>query len=179
MARLTKVFLWICFVLMFWAPVVFADDVTITTYYPSPYGSYSQLQANRLAVGDTDGNGSLGASDQPSRDGDMRFKPQIGDPTAWPAGGIGQVSYSRVKDSLYHYNGSTWVPSGGGGCYVSYSAVCLPGFTRESSSIGTWYGCAVSGSTGLSYSFFIPPGGGGCPLGFFIAISGSAYVCCK
>ena len=28
----------------------FAEDITITTYYPSPYGSYNELATNKLAV---------------------------------------------------------------------------------------------------------------------------------
>ncbi len=31
--------------------VLFAEDITITTYYPSPYGSYDSLQTNKLGVG--------------------------------------------------------------------------------------------------------------------------------
>jgi len=29
------------------------DQVTITTYYPSPFGVYSDLRANRMAVGNS------------------------------------------------------------------------------------------------------------------------------
>ncbi|MDD3988280.1 MAG: hypothetical protein PHC93_04950 [Candidatus Omnitrophica bacterium] len=31
--------------------VLFAEDITITTYYPSPYGSYNEMRVNMLAVG--------------------------------------------------------------------------------------------------------------------------------
>jgi len=31
----------------------FAEDITITTYYPSPFGNYRELRAARIAVGDT------------------------------------------------------------------------------------------------------------------------------
>ncbi len=30
--------------------ILFAEDITITTYYPSPHGSYDELGANKLAV---------------------------------------------------------------------------------------------------------------------------------
>jgi len=34
-------------------PLVFADDtLTITTYYPSPYGVYREMRSQRLAIGD-------------------------------------------------------------------------------------------------------------------------------
>lgn len=40
------------------------EELVITTYYPSPYGSYDQLNANQMAVGSTyastaPGNGKL------------------------------------------------------------------------------------------------------------------------
>lgn len=31
--------------------VLFAENITITTYYPSPYGSYNEMRVNMLAVG--------------------------------------------------------------------------------------------------------------------------------
>ena len=179
MPGLSKLVLLICFVLLLSAAIVFAEDITITTYYPSPYGAYNQLQTNRLAVGDTNGSGSLDAADQPNRDGDIRLKTQAGDPAAWSAGTTGQFSYSGAKDSLYHYNGSSWVGSGGGGgCYVSYSGGCLAGFTIKASA-GSWGQCfTFSGST-LFVAF--RPAGGGCPVasGWFLATYGNANVCCK
>ena len=50
MARLLRNSLLIFSVLVLTAPVVFAEAITITTYYPSPYGSYDQLGTNKLAV---------------------------------------------------------------------------------------------------------------------------------
>jgi len=32
--------------------IVFAEDITITTYYPSPFGNYRELRAQRVAIGD-------------------------------------------------------------------------------------------------------------------------------
>ena len=97
------------------------ESITVTTYYPSPYGVYNQLQTNRMAVGDTNGDGQLTALDLPNRDGDIRLKPQPGDPTSWPAGEEGQFAYSQVNDELYHYNGSAWVAQGEGeGTAVMY-----------------------------------------------------------
>ncbi|MFA5346456.1 MAG: hypothetical protein WC315_09320, partial [Candidatus Omnitrophota bacterium] len=38
---------------IFLALPVFAEDtLTITTYYPSPYGVYRELRAKRIAIGD-------------------------------------------------------------------------------------------------------------------------------
>ena len=36
------------------------DQVTITTYYPSPFGVYSDLRANRMAVGNSRAFGNAG-----------------------------------------------------------------------------------------------------------------------
>jgi len=43
MARLLKGILLIFPVLVLFASIIFAEDITITTYYPSPYGSYNEL----------------------------------------------------------------------------------------------------------------------------------------
>lgn len=98
-----------CFTTPFLA---FADEsITITTYYPSPYGSYDQLSTNKLVVG------SSVASDQPKNNGSIRLMPQ-GDPATWSPGQPGEFAYSSSKDDLYHYNGSAWVAAGGGGAPV-------------------------------------------------------------
>jgi hypothetical protein len=56
---------------------VFAEDITITTYYPSPYGSYNSLQINKLGVGDNDGNTSLDAGDVPVNSGEVWIKGNV------------------------------------------------------------------------------------------------------
>jgi len=37
---------------------VFCEELTITTYYPSPYGSYKELRAQRMGIGDNYSNTS-------------------------------------------------------------------------------------------------------------------------
>ncbi|MBU1727104.1 MAG: hypothetical protein KJ880_05690, partial [Candidatus Omnitrophica bacterium] len=46
-------------------PSIFAEEqITITTYYPSPYGSYNVLTvADRIAVGDINGDGTVDNND--------------------------------------------------------------------------------------------------------------------
>ena len=172
-------------VLVLLAPVLFAEDVTITTYYPSPYGEYDQLGTNRLAVGDTNNDGTLNAADQPNRDGDIRLKAQAGNPTAWPGGTTGQFAYSSTQDSLYHYNGSAWVASGGGGgggAYVDYSmpagrsvgsACSVSGFTIKGD-LSSWGYCnggiGFGGGAGGASLFRQP--GSGCPLFWVIYQNG-------
>ncbi|MDD5129795.1 MAG: tail fiber domain-containing protein [Candidatus Omnitrophica bacterium] len=38
--------------LLFFPVFIFAEEVTITTYYPAPYGVYRELRATRIAIGD-------------------------------------------------------------------------------------------------------------------------------
>jgi len=71
MTRLLKSALIIFSFLFICATVVFAEDITITTYYPSPYGSYNALQTNRLGVGDNNADGVLNSSDVPGTNGDV------------------------------------------------------------------------------------------------------------
>ena len=58
----------ILFFLLFSAAGIFADEsITITTYYPSPYGAYNELSANKFTIG-------TGLS-SPTADGVLRFRP--------------------------------------------------------------------------------------------------------
>jgi hypothetical protein len=43
---------WVFSVIFLCSTFVFAEDITITTYYPSPYGVYRELRAQRTAIGD-------------------------------------------------------------------------------------------------------------------------------
>ncbi|MDD5725518.1 MAG: hypothetical protein PHX28_05180, partial [Candidatus Omnitrophica bacterium] len=39
--------------LLFLFPVMLlAEEITITSYYPSPYGVYNELRAKKMAIGD-------------------------------------------------------------------------------------------------------------------------------
>ncbi len=93
----------------------FAEDetFTITTYYPSPYGSYNELSTNKFAVG------YATSDEQPNTAGAIRLKAQPGVPTTWARGKEGEIAYSESKDVLYVSNGSTWVAQGGGAPVVA------------------------------------------------------------
>ena len=52
MSRVLKSIFLISLVLFFCSTFVFAEEITITTYYPSPYGVYQELRSKRLAIGD-------------------------------------------------------------------------------------------------------------------------------
>lgn len=54
------------------------ESITITTYYPSPYGSYSSLQVDRFGVGDNNGDGLFTSLDVPTTTGDVWIKGKVG-----------------------------------------------------------------------------------------------------
>ena len=58
------------------------ESITITTYYPSPYGSYNSLQTDKLGVGDNNGDGNLTSVDVPTTPGDARISGKVGIGTA-------------------------------------------------------------------------------------------------
>jgi hypothetical protein len=132
------------------------EEFTITTYYPSPYGSYNELSTQKFSVGYT-----ASSDEQPTLAGNIRLKSQPGDPTTWSSGKEGEIAYSSTKDVLYVSNGSSWVAQGAGtdiyfpkcswSCQTYYSGgtwactsnceppVCASGYTN----LGT--GCAAMG----------------------------------
>jgi len=77
MARLLRSIFLIFSVSVFFAAIVFAEEITITTYYPSPYGSYSSLQTDKLGVGDNNGDGALTSADVPTTSGDVWIKGSV------------------------------------------------------------------------------------------------------
>lgn len=74
-------------ILLFSTIVLAAEEITITTYYPSPYGSYSSLQTDKLGVGDNDGDGSLTSADVPATTGYVWIKGLVGIGTTTPPSG--------------------------------------------------------------------------------------------
>ena len=58
-----------------------AEEITITTYYPSPYGVYNKLTMSTLGVGDIDGDGSPDDDDAPD--------PATNDGDVWIGGDVG------------------------------------------------------------------------------------------
>ncbi|MFH0913197.1 MAG: hypothetical protein V1884_02820 [Candidatus Omnitrophota bacterium] len=114
------------------------ESYTITTYYPSPYGSYNELQTNKFAVGDTNGDGKVTTSDQPPKTGSLYvaesviYKPKSGDPATWNTTNArqGELTYSSSQGAFYGFNGSTWVAQGGGATYFLSCNACPTGSTE-------------------------------------------------
>ncbi len=79
------------FLLLSLPAFLFAEEsITITTYYPSPYGVYNQLQTNTLGVGDNNGDGALDSGDVPNpltNSGDVWIKGQVKIAGGSPAAG--------------------------------------------------------------------------------------------
>jgi len=78
--------------LLVFSPIVFillynsakAEDITITTYYPSPNGSYDALIAKRFSVGDVNADGSINASDISASSGYLLVADRLGIRTTTP-----------------------------------------------------------------------------------------------
>jgi len=175
-------------VLFLFPVILFAEDLTITTYYPSPAGVYNELQTNKLSVGDTDGSGSLNSSDLPPANGQIYaargviFKPQ----SSLPSSGVtkGELVYNNSDNKFYYYDGTSWqaqAGSGGSICVVTYNSpvgncVCPTGWTLKLN-LGSWGHCSNI-ATFSSFNFYVPPGGN-CPYPWSRFNLGQGCLCCQ
>ncbi len=91
MHKITKIFTVVLFGLLCAGVSGIAEEITLTTYYPAPYGNYEELQATKLAVGST--------ATMPTTDGDLEV-----------SGTINATSYS-VNGTAGHTNTYTVVTS--------------------------------------------------------------------
>jgi len=58
---------------------VYAEEtLTITTYYPSPYGSYNSIFTDKLGVGDNNSDGNHTSADVPATSGDTWIAGKVG-----------------------------------------------------------------------------------------------------
>lgn len=86
------------------------EQITITTYYPSPYGVYQALEARRLAVGTVDATHPMPDVNNATTDGVAIFRGQgPGNPT-WASDGA--LYYNSSSHQFRYYNGTAWVPLG-------------------------------------------------------------------
>ena len=76
------------------------ETLTITTYYPSPFGSYDKLQAWSFGVGDNNGSGGLDAGDVPNTHGDVWIDGSVGIGTTTPQNPL-DVEGSAVIGAAY------------------------------------------------------------------------------
>ena len=171
-----------------------SEEITLTTYYPAPYGDYDELTAHKMTIGTT--------YPVPANDGDLTVEGRVGIGTTDPQAKLdvstttsgflpprmttsernaiinpaeGSILYNTTAQEVNFRDASNWQSLGGsGGCYLSYSGSCLTGFTNKGSA-GSWGRCYTSGS--IYRTHFRPPGGG-CGV-WSSGTAGEAYVCCQ
>jgi hypothetical protein len=120
MVRLLKDVLLISLFVFFCSSLVFAEDITITTYYPSPYGSYNFLQADKLGVGDNNGVGGLTAADVPVNPGNVWIHGSVNIgmgavDAAYPLEVNGTIKATGYRaGALAGYNNTITIRDGGG-----------------------------------------------------------------
>lgn len=73
-----------------------AEEITLTTYYPAPYGVYRDFETRRMVVGD---------DDMPTEDGIINFRGRPNNPTFTD---VGAIYYNNVNNEFRYYDGSTW-----------------------------------------------------------------------
>lgn len=94
----------------------FAEDITITTYYPAPYGVYNQLVTQTLGVGDTNVDGNIDGDDAPdptvvAEQGDVWIAGNVGIGTTNPAYSLDVNGNIRAIGSVY-YGGTVGIANG-------------------------------------------------------------------
>lgn len=101
------------------------ESITLTTYYPSPYGVYQQMQTGTLGVGDTNGDGWVNSQDVPSKETNK------GD--AWIAGDVGIGT--RDPRAELHVNGTVIADKVGIGTNNPQEALDINGDVNVSGTI--------------------------------------------
>jgi hypothetical protein len=161
MAKLSRGLLLAFIVSVFSAPVVFAEEVTIATYYPSPYGSYNELQlyphSTPVATCNATNKGTMYYDSD-----DSQIK--VCDGASWTSAALG-VSYTYYCFTNSALGSPVCADAGGTQQY------CPAGYTQKLA-LGQWGGCL----TPTSNSFLLPPGGS-CGATYPSTVVGSAYVC--
>jgi hypothetical protein len=167
MARLSRTILLIYLVLLLCAPVVFAEEVTITTYYPSPYGSYNELQLypHTPAVATCDATNGKGTMFYDSSTNQIKVCQGA---TGWLA-----ISAASSSITFTYYCFTDVIGLGNPSCVNSGGAqgYCPAGYTQKAA-LGQWGACS-----GGVCGHFLPPGGS-CGFGCGATLlAGNAYVC--
>ncbi|MCX5710763.1 MAG: hypothetical protein NT060_02180 [Candidatus Omnitrophica bacterium] len=174
MARLLMLFsvFVICFI-----PAAFSQDkeeITFTTYYPSPYGSYVEMHGNKIAVGSgyqattppdnsliVEGSVNIGTpnpigSNKLTVAGDGQFSGVVSANGAKGAGVYVSVPFSELNK--YH----SWCPAGGTppggtmtsderwGCVAACNRKCSTGSGSAFPGLGYHGGTAVEWATTLA-----------------------------
>jgi len=78
MPKISQYVLLILLFSIFCLATALAEEITITTYYPSPQGSFNYLQADKLGVGDNNGDGTFNSADVPTTPGEVWINGNVG-----------------------------------------------------------------------------------------------------
>ena len=159
MSKLLKSVFLISFLLFICASGVFAtEEITITTYYPSPYGSYNSLQTDKLGVGDNNGDGAWTSADVPVTTGDVWIKGKVGIGTMTPGyklevqgGGLTAIFGASSSGVAIIGQGTSGVGvscTATSGAGVSGTATAGSGVSGVSSSVG--YGGFFTSASGYA-----------------------------
>jgi len=101
-----------------------ADEITISTYYPAPYGVYNKFEVKKsIVVGNISDSGISGLADVNDLDAgelwiqdSMIFEPKSSfNPDTAAAGKEGELIYSSADALFYYYDGSAWQSLAGAG----------------------------------------------------------------
>lgn len=102
MQRLRAAVILGCFLSLVSSLYVFAEEMCITTYYPSPNGAYDALNVKRLSVGDTNGDGKINVSDVSSSSGYLLVAERVGIGTTSPSYPIHIVGTAYSTEGMDH-----------------------------------------------------------------------------
>ena len=93
MQKLSRFFAVVLFVVLCMGASSVAEEITLTTYYPSPEGNYDELQATKLAVGST--------TTIPTTDGDLEASGTVRANTAFNFNGTDgdTITFQVVTDT--------------------------------------------------------------------------------
>ncbi|MFA6217186.1 MAG: hypothetical protein WDL87_06015 [Candidatus Omnitrophota bacterium] len=133
-------------VLLCYYSISFATDkdIVISTYHPSPFGSYDSIKVHKLNVGES-------AMHNNSDDATIAFSPRV----AAPPGNIpGSIYYNSALLMFFYNDGTRWYANPG---------VAMKVYTPD-----LWSGCPygmtlinVMDQTGRLVNWLAPPPGGG------------------
>ncbi len=88
------------------------ESLTITTYYPSPHGTYNELRTKKTVIGDINS-----ATTPTPSDGAVTLMP-TSQPSSYSRG---TLYFDNSESKFKYYNGSAWKTLGSSG----YTQICI------------------------------------------------------
>jgi len=147
---------------------VFAQEtITITTYYPAPFGIYRQLVTTTLGVGDNNGDGAINGADAPNpgtNPGDVWIAGRTGIGTTDPQARLVVVGENNSNaEPMQIIGGSPNGPAGVGLHSNDYLAnhpnSTYSGYLGLANNNGQWSNDSKAGDLVIGQTAKTPPGG--------------------